>query len=96
MTAMTYRRRETTCEAHTQVWRCDECHCVHLCVEQTLLTFTPEEFARFAEEVGECYCVQDAAARGSLMTFCGDGVSQFAMLYCAHSQTLLSLSDGLT
>jgi hypothetical protein len=58
MTAITYRTSHPRPEVDTQVWRCDECRCFHLLAGQTLLTFTPEEFAAFTQEVAECYCVQ--------------------------------------
>lgn len=57
MTAITYRTNQDQ-GSTPQVWRCDDCHCFHLLAGQTLLTFSPEEFAAFTHEVTECYCVQ--------------------------------------
>ncbi|HEY6803121.1 MAG TPA: hypothetical protein VI306_06025 [Pyrinomonadaceae bacterium] len=58
MTAITYRNQHQAPNSAAQVWRCHECHCFHLLAGETLLTFTPDEFATFSQEVAECYCVQ--------------------------------------
>lgn len=58
MTAITYRTENNGGHTSAQVWRCEDCHCFHLLAGQTLLTFTPREFASFTEEVAACYCVQ--------------------------------------
>lgn len=58
MTVITYRTQNNRGSSGTQVWRCEDCHCFHLLAGQTLLTFTPQEFATFTEDVAECYCVQ--------------------------------------
>ena len=58
MTVITYRTPHHGGPASTKVWRCVECDCFHVLAGQALLTFTPNEFAAFTEEVAECYCVQ--------------------------------------
>jgi len=58
MTATTYKRSHQKPEVDTQVWRCEDCRSFHLLAGETLLTFTPAEFATFTQEVAECYCVQ--------------------------------------
>lgn len=63
LTAITYRTQKNNGSASTQVWHCEECRCFHLLAGQTLLTFTPQEFATFTDEVAECYCVQMPISR---------------------------------
>jgi hypothetical protein len=72
MTAITFRTKQHDPDSTPRVWRCDDCHCFHLLARETLLTFTPEEFAAFTQEVAECYCVQpqpnDNLTSGSAIT----------------------------
>jgi hypothetical protein len=58
LTVITYPTQNKTRSTTTQVWRCDDCQCFHLLAGQTLLSFTPQEFATFTEDIAECYCVQ--------------------------------------
>jgi hypothetical protein len=73
MTAITYRTKQHDPNTAPRVWRCPDCHCFHVLAGETLLTFTPQEFATFTQEVAECYCVQsqpnDNFASDSAMTF---------------------------
>jgi hypothetical protein len=69
LTVITYQNRNGS--AATEVWRCEECHCFHLLAGQTLLTFTPQEFATLTQDLAECDCVQmpiskDQAAGGQI------------------------------
>lgn len=57
MTA-TYEPLHDSENASMQVWRCASCGCFHLRAGQVLMTFTPEEFASFTQEIIECYCIQ--------------------------------------
>lgn len=58
MTVVPFENPNAGTTASAQVWRCNSCHCIHLYIGQVLLTFTQSEFAGFAQEVVECYCVQ--------------------------------------
>jgi hypothetical protein len=62
VTAVTDRTQRNGGNTGAQVWRCEDCDCFHLRAGETLLTFTPQEFASFTEEVAACYCVQMPAS----------------------------------
>jgi hypothetical protein len=68
MTAIPFESQCTNNSAVPQVWRCASCDCIHLHVGQVLLTFTQDEFANFAQEVVESFCVRLDAAFPSIET----------------------------
>ena len=41
--------------ADVAVWLCEGCGCVHVRAGETLLTFTPREYADFTGMVADCY-----------------------------------------
>lgn len=63
MKVMTYQRKQPDLDLNTQVWRCRECDCFHVRAGEVLLTFTPQDFERFAHDVTECYCVQSPVTK---------------------------------
>jgi hypothetical protein len=69
MTAIFNKKLDTGERAEFQVWRCADCRCFHLKAGEALMTFSPEEFASFAEEIVECYSRQICRDEASATTF---------------------------
>lgn len=55
MTAFSVGQPHSGVTSDVYVWCCEGCHCTHVRAGTTLLTFTPAEFADFAEAISRCY-----------------------------------------